>query len=331
MKAVVFRQGLAVREIDDPAPAEGEALVRVVQAGICNTDLEIVRGYMGFEGVLGHEMLGVVEAHPDPSWVGRRVTAEINLACGVCEWCGRGLGRHCPTRTVLGILGKDGCFAERVTLPPANLHAVPDGVPNDLAVFTEPLAAAFEILEQVHVEPDARVLVLGDGKLGLLCAMVLRGTGCALTLAGRHRRKMELVAALGVETREPDHLEGKWDVVVEATGSPAGLEAALAHLRPRGTLVLKSTFHGAPEVRTAQLVIDELHVVGSRCGPFPPALRALADARIDPRVLIDARYPLGDALEAIERAQERGTLKIILDVGPGPDAEPRDGSAPASG
>lgn len=315
MKAVSFDGQVALRGMDDPTPSAGEALVRVRMAGICNTDLEIIQGYMGFRGVLGHEMVGEVEAHPDPSWVGRRVTAEINLACGACAWCNRGLGRHCPNRTVLGILGKDGCFAERVTLPVANLHAVPDDVTDETAIFAEPLAAAFEILEQVRVEPNAEVAVLGDGKLGLLACMVLRDTGCALTLVGRHPRKMAIAEALGVTTRRPEELGGEgFDVVVEATGSAAGLDLALAHIRPRGTLVLKSTFHGAPEVNTAKIVIDEIHLVGSRCGPFPPSLRALGHGRIDPSPLLDAVYPLDEAVAALERARARGTLKVALDM-----------------
>ncbi len=315
MKALTFDGDVAVRTVDDPTPGEGEALVRVRMAGICNTDLEIVRGYMGFRGVLGHEMVGVVESHPDPSWVGRRVTAEINLACGRCAWCARGLGRHCPTRTVLGISGKDGCFAERVTLPAANLHHLPDEVTDEAAVFVEPLAAAFEILEQIHVEPDARVLVLGDGKLGLLACMVLRHAGCSLTLAGKHPRKLAIAEALGVEVRRPDELGPEpFEVVVEATGAAAGLELALAHVRPRGTLVLKSTFHGAVELATAKLVIDEIRLIGSRCGSFPPAVRALAHGRVDPSPLLDAVFPLEDAVQALEHARRPGALKVALRV-----------------
>jgi len=317
MQALVLDDELRLEQIADPVPGPGEALVAVRMAGICNTDLEIVRGYMGFSGVLGHEMVGVVEACPgDASWVGRRVVAEINLACGRCEDCLRDLGRHCPKRSVLGILSRDGCMAERVALPVGNLHAVPDGVPDETAVFLEPLAAAFEILEQVTVPPDARVLVLGDGKLGLLVTMVLRHTGSDLTLVGRHGSKLGIAEDLGVQTALPHELtDERYDIVVEATGSPDGLAEALRRVRPRGTVVLKSTFHGAPEVDTARIVIDEIHLVGSRCGPFPPALRALAHGRIDPRPLLEATYPLADALTAFEHASRPGALKIALGGG----------------
>lgn len=313
MKALRFDGTLAVRDVEPPVARPGEALVRVKLAGICNTDIEIARGYMGFHGTLGHELLGVVEAAPERALVGKRVTGEINLACGACDACRRGLGRHCPTRTVLGILGKDGCLAEHVTLPVENLHVVPDGVPDAAAAFVEPLAAAFEILEQVHVDPSARVLVLGDGKLGLLATMVLRETGCDLTLAGKHERKLAIARALGVRTSTPDALDARgFDLVVEATGAEAGLAYALDRIRPRGTLVLKSTFHGTPRVPTAKIVIDEIHVVGSRCGPFAPAVRALAEGRVDPTPLVDATFPLVDAISAFERAQAPGVLKVLV-------------------
>jgi alcohol dehydrogenase len=315
MKALCFDGDLALREVAAPEPGAGEALVRVRMAGICNTDVEIARGYMGFEGVLGHEMVGEVEAAPDPSWVGKRVCAEINLSCGACETCARGLGRHCPTRRVLGILGKDGCFSEHVTLPLQNLHEVPDGLPDEAAVFVEPLAAAYEILQQVAVDPDARVLVVGDGKLGLLVAMVLQQSGAAVTLAGKHEAKLAIARRLGIAASTPDALrDNGFEVVVEATGSPHGLAFSLDRVRPRGTLVLKSTFHGQPEVNTAKLVIDEIHLVGSRCGPFGPSVRALAQARVDPSPLIHAVHPLANAEAAFEQAQAPGVLKVLLDM-----------------
>ncbi len=311
MKALTF-DGTAplLRDVPIPEPGLGEALVRISLAGICNTDLEIVRGYMGFEGILGHEMVGVVEAHPDPSMVGRRVTSEINLACGECERCAAGLGRHCATRTVLGILGKDGCFAEYVTLPTENLHLVPDGVSDEAAVFTEPLAAAFEIVEQLRFAPGTSVLVLGDGKLGLLCTWVLAAQGLEVTVSGHHPEKLALVADVAATcTSPPDRL---FEVVVEATGSPAGLEMALARVVPRGRIVLKSTFHGAIELDTAKVVIDELTVVGSRCGSFAPAISAIESATIDPTRLLTRTYPIEEGIQAFEQARTRGSLKILL-------------------
>lgn len=317
MRALVFDHGLRVAEVPTPAAGAGEALIRVRRAGICNTDVEIARGYMGFRGVLGHEFVGEVVTVADVrdgAWVGRRVAGEINLGCGACARCHAGLARHCATRAVLGILGRDGALAEYVTLPVRNLHAVPDAVDDDLAAFIEPVAACFEVLEQIRVEPDARVLVLGDGKLGQMIAQVLRGTGCDLTLVGRHARKLALARAHGVRAVSSEEaIAGDADVVVEATGAPAGLDRALSLVRPRGTVVLKSTFHGAPAVATARIVIDEVRVVGSRCGPFAPAIRALADGRVDPRGMIDARYGLGDAEEAFAHAQRAGVLKVLID------------------
>lgn len=315
MKALRVDGAPRVVEIDPPTPGPGEARIRVLRAGVCSTDLEIVRGYMRFSGTLGHEFVGEVIESPDPSWIGRRVAGEINLGCGRCERCLAGLSRHCATRTVLGILGKDGCFAEEVTLPLANLHPIPSSVSDDVAVFVEPLAAAFEVLEQVHVPPSARVLVLGDGKLGTLIAMVLVRSGAEVTVLGRHARKLERLRAAGaraVLAGEP--IDAGFDVVVEATGSPEGLPRAQALLRPRGTLVLKSTFHGHTELFTAPIVIDELSIVGSRCGPFAPAVRALA-AGIDPSPLIEATYPLADGARALERAAEPGAAKVLIAPG----------------
>jgi len=301
-----------VEKIDVPEPQRGEALVRVRRAGICSTDLEIAKGYMGFHGTLGHEFVGEVIAHPDDSWVGRRVVAEINLACGSCERCAQGLGRHCATRTVMGILGKDGCFAEHITLPTANLHPVPESVSDDLAVFAEPLAAAFEILEQVRIDPSWRIAVLGDGKLGSLVTMVLAHTGAQLTLVGRHEHKLARLGDLARTALAADELPADFDLVVEATGSPEGFARARGLLRPRGTLVLKSTFFGETKIDMAPLVIDEITLVGSRCGPFDPALRALAARRVDPSVLIEETFALTDGVEALTRASQRGVAKVLL-------------------
>lgn len=316
MKALrIDGSGLSVRDISPPVPHAGEALIDVRLAGICNTDLEIAKGYMGFEGTLGHEFVGVVRSAEDPEWEGRRVTGEINLTCGRCERCRRGMPRHCSARTVLGIMGKDGCLAEQVTLPVANLHVVPEGLSDDIAVFTEPLAAAHEILVQRVFNANERVVVLGDGKLGLLVAMVLQQhTDAQIALVGHHRPKLDIAAAAGVATYLGAELEEEeFDVVVDATGSAAGLETALRLVRPRGTLVLKSTFHGKPAVNLAKLVIDEIIVMGSRCGPFGPAVLDLASARIDPLPMLDARFTIDRGVEAIEAAKARETLKVAID------------------
>lgn len=306
---------LALCDRPQPTPNAGEALVRVAMAGICNTDLELTRGYMSFSGVLGHELYGVVESAPDARLVGRRVAGEINLACGACALCAQGLGRHCPKRSVLGILGKDGCFAEYVTLPVANLQLVPDRIPDELACFIEPTAAACEILEQVQVRARDRVAVLGDGKLGLLCAQLLLTTSCKLTLIGKHDKKLALARARGIETRAADGVEPRsFDIVIEATGSPEGMALATSLVRPRGTIVLKSTYHGTLSIDLAPFVIDELTIVGSRCGPFAPAIAALASGEIDPRPMIDAVVPLSNAAEAIETAAKPGVLKVLLDM-----------------
>jgi len=313
MKALRFFGAPEVTDVDVPEPKAEEALIRVRRAGVCSTDLEIVKGYMGFEGTLGHELVGEVVGATDAGWMGARVTGEINLSCARCERCLAGLGRHCASRTVLGILGKDGCFAEYVTLPLRNLHRVPDGLSDALAVFAEPLAAAYEILEQIRIAPDDRVAILGDGKLGSLIAMVLQQTGAEVVVVGRHAHKLERLAPLGLRTAlADDAIDGDFDVVVEATGSAPGFERARSLLRPRGTLVLKSTYHGKLELDAAPLVIDEITVVGSRCGPFPPALRALAEGRIDPTPLIEDSFALADGVRALEKAAERGVRKVQL-------------------
>jgi threonine dehydrogenase-like Zn-dependent dehydrogenase len=304
-----------LRDVAIPSPRPGEALVRVRAAGICNTDLEIIRGYMSFEGTLGHELVGVVEQCADPSWLGARVTSEINLACQRCDLCQRGLQRHCPTRTVLGILGKDGVFAEYVTLPLENLQRVPDGLSDRAACFIEPLAACFEILEQVAITPRDRVAVLGDGKLGTLTAMVLSNNGTPPVLVGKHTSKIARAQRMGIRSALAHELTPKtFDVVVEATGSPSGMELATALVRPRGTIVLKSTYHGALTLQAAPWVIDELTIVGSRCGPFPPALTELAAGRLQPEGLIDAVFSLQEAERALQHASEPGVLKVLLEM-----------------
>ncbi len=324
MEAIVCRGGGAPTylTVPDPGPPPpGWARVRITFAGICATDLELLQGYKGFTGVLGHEFCGVVESSPTaPEWEGRRIVGEINIACGDCAPCRRGMPTHCAHRRVLGILDHGGAFATHLLLPIANLHAVPDAVPDQVAVFAEPVAAALEVLESVHIAPSSTVYVLGDGKLGLLVAQVLRLTGCACTVLGRHPDKLALAAGWGVATaRAPQAPEAvalpPADVVVDCTGRPAGVELAVALLRPRGTLVLKSTFHGAGTWNPTDVAVNELTVVGSRCGPFPAALRLLAAGLIDPRPLIAATYPLAAGVEALAHAARPGTLKVLLEVG----------------
>ena len=297
-----------------PPQAEDEALVRVTLAGICNTDLEIARGYAGFEGTLGHEFVGVVERAPDARLIGQRVVGEINAGCGQCALCAAGDPRHCPARTVLGIVGRDGAFADYLSLPVVNLLPVPPGVPDERAVFAEPLAAAWGITERVRLTPDERVAVIGDGKLGLLCAQALAQTGASVLLVGKHENKLDIARRRGIETVKLDNLRAarEFDAVVEASGSAGGFALALDLLRPRGTLVLKSTFHGATEINAARIVVDEISVVGSRCGRFAPALDLLARDAIDVESLISETYPLADGVRAMERAAAPGVLKVLL-------------------
>ena len=310
------QQTLTYREdLPIPEPGPGEALIRLRLAGICATDLEVVRGYYPFTGVPGHEFVGEVVAAPEaPEWVGRRVVGEINLTCGTCRFCRRGMPTHCENRTVLGILGHDGVFAEYLTLPIANLHPVPDAVPDEMAVFTEPLAAALEIQQQVHIRPTDRVLVVGVGRLGQLIAWTLSLTGAEVFAVVRRERQRALLAPYGVRALTAEEVSPRsMDLVVEATGNPQGLALAKHALRPRGTLVLKSTFAGDTTLNLAPFVVDEVTVVGSRCGPFAPALRHLAQGRVDPRPLIEARYPLQQGLEAFAHAARAGVFKVLLE------------------
>jgi alcohol dehydrogenase len=284
-------------------------------AGICNTDLEIVRGYMGFSGILGHEFVGDVVEAEDRVWIGKRVVGEINCPCRVCQTCREGLTNHCPHRTVLGIHKRNGAFAEVLTLPESNLHVVPDSVEDEEAVWVEPLAAAFEILEQVPVRPSNRVAVLGEGKLGSLVAQVLALSGCDLIVLGLEEEKLSRIRALGVRALHAREAEQRsMDIVVDATGSPDGFAAALKMLKPRGTLVLKSTVADRTALHLSSLVVDEMTVVGSRCGPFGPALRALEKGKIRVRGLVEEIIPFDRAMEALERAGRPGSLKILLDM-----------------
>src|SRR5262245_46916158 len=314
MQALVWNGQHVQLEPAYPTPLADEttAVVRVHLAGICATDLQILRGYMGFQGVPGHECVGEVSAGP-AELVGTRVVGEINFACGYCPVCVQGLGRHCPTRQVMGILNADGCFAEYVQVPVTNLHPVPASITDAAAVFTEPLAAAFEILEQVRMQPTDDVIVLGDGKLGGLCAQVLHSAGAQVCVGGKPPHKLALLRQLGIATV----LLSDWrprlaDIVVEATGSTTGLALAMESIRPRGTLVLKSTVATTHALSLAPLVINEITVVGSRCGRFPLALQALAHGQVTVAPLIDQVYPLAEGVQALAHAARPGTRKIVL-------------------
>lgn len=319
MKAIVFDENLKLDKNDEkPVPQKGEALIKVSLAGICNTDFEITKGYMGYKGILGHEFVGVVEEinDEDKSLLGKRVVAEISYGCHKpdCEWCNQGLVRHCPDRHTIGIWRKDGCFAEYITLPLEVLFEVPENVSNEQVVFVEPLAAACEILEQLHIQPIQKVLVQGDGKLGLTTALTLNAFNYDVTLVGKHQNKLDIAKAQGVKTILLDDLDVKpeWEVVVEATGSISGFETAMALTKPRGTLVLKSTVAGSKEFNLAPIVINEITVLGSRCGQFKPALRLLENNRIDFKSFISGIYSVDDAIEAFEKNKDKDTLKVLI-------------------
>jgi threonine dehydrogenase-like Zn-dependent dehydrogenase len=305
---------LAVRQVRKPEAGE-ETVVRVLLSGICNTDLEIARGYAGFKGTIGHEFVGVVEDTADVKLKGRRVVGEINAGCGKCELCLSGDSRHCTERTVLGIAGRDGAHAEFLRLPASNLIPVPETIPDEHAVFTEPLAAACGILERAAVAKSDRVAVIGDGKLGLLCAQVLALTGASVLLIGKHPEKLRIAARRGIENataKQATKKKRQFDVVVEASGAAPGFALALELLRPRGRLVLKSTFHDTTEIDAARIVVDEISIVGSRCGRFQPAIDLLNKGAIDVDSLISEEYPLAEGVHAMSRAAAKGVLKVLL-------------------
>ncbi|HAG98931.1 MAG TPA: alcohol dehydrogenase [Ktedonobacter sp.] len=330
MRALVYRNNTLTLEKSYPRPSleSGEALIKVLQAGICNTDIEIIRGYLNFHGVLGHEFVGIVESvHEGPgastpkSLLGKRIVGDINAACHQpnCHYCQCGMPTHCPNRTTLGIVNRDGAFAEYLTLPIKNLHLVPDNVSDEEAVFVEPLAANFEILEQVHLKPTASIVILGDGKMGQLAAQVLALSGCEVLMVGKHEEKLALVEKRGVRTYLFDDAQSfslengrRVDMVVECTGSAQGLELAMQLVRPRGTIILKSTVAAQSTIHLAPIVIDEIRIQGSRCGPFAPALRALSQQLVDVRPLISARYTLDEGLAAFAHAEQKGVLKVLV-------------------
>ncbi|MFM5995851.1 MAG: MDR/zinc-dependent alcohol dehydrogenase-like family protein [Dolichospermum sp.] len=301
-------------DIPIPQPPKGEAVVKVLRAGICNTDLELLKGYYPYTGILGHEFVGIVEKGSE-HLINKRVVGEINAACGYCRFCLRGEPTHCENRTVLGIVNRNGAFAEYLCLPEKNLHLVPENVSTDAATFTEPIAAALEIQEQVKIIPDDRVLVVGDGKLGQLIAQTLALTGCDLLVVGRHKDKLANLENRGIKTGLVDDIKDRsFDISVDCTGNPEGFATARRALRPRGTLVLKSTYAGDLSVDMSSLVVDEITLIGSRCGPFSPALELLAKNQIDVTYLIQANYPLSEGLAAFAKAQTKGVLKVLLEM-----------------
>jgi len=314
MRALVLDGNVQMRaDYPDPTPKAGEVLVRVLRAGVCETDLQLIRGYMGFSGVLGHEFVGVAQTG---RYAGRRVVGEINCACRHCDLCRRGLPTHCTNRSVLGILQHDGAFADVIAVPQDNLHPVPDDMPTDVAVFTEPVAAAFQIPAQIEIARSDRVVILGDGRLGNLCAQVLAGLSDRVLVIGKHREKLAIVESLGIATAALGDLEVRRDadIVVDCTGSDTGLPTALSLVRPRGTIVLKTTVAGQQTLAWAPFVIDEITLIGSRCGPFDQALDALSDGRITVAPLISGRFDLSDGVAALETARTKPVLKVLLDV-----------------
>ena len=314
MKAVHLENGaVSIRNRAKPQAPGGFALIRLLYGGICNTDLELRRGYYGFRGTPGHEFVGEVVQSDDPSLAGKRVVGEINLACGKCEWCARGLGRHCPARTVLGIVKHPGAFREFLTLPEQNLHVVPREIQTEHAVFVEPLAAACEILDQVKILKGAAVAILGDGKLGLLIAQVLHARGADVHHYGRHREKLRISEAAGVAVEVAKKLPAAaYDLVVDATGSAEGLQQAVSMTRPLGTLIMKSTVHGLVGIDTAPVIVNELTLVGSRCGRFEPALRLLRAGKVRVDQMISEVLPLDEAPRAFDLAERSGVLKVLL-------------------
>lgn len=318
MRAITFDQQLALDDDHaDPVPGAGECVVRVHLAGICSTDIQITRGYMGFRGILGHEMVGTVVTG-SPEWSGRRVVAEINCVCRTCDMCQAGLANHCRKRTVMGIDGRDGCFADRVAIPEANLHAVPDAISDEQAVFVEPLAAAWQVVKQVTIDPRMNVAVIGSGKLGLLVAQVLRSIGCRLTVVGRNPHTLLFCDKKHLQSVHVDELvaRSRHEVVVECTGAPEGLAIALSMVRPRGTIVLKSTYAGGGSIDLAPAVINEVSIVGSRCGPFADAIASLARREIDVSTMVSRVLPIERGVEALTLAGSPETIKLLLKINP---------------
>jgi len=316
VRALVFDDGLKAVELPIPERDRGQALIRVDLAGICNTDVEVTRGYLAYRGIMGHEFVGRVEDADDAGLVGKRVVGEINITCE-CGMCRSGNPRHCARVKAMGINGWQGCFADHVVLPERNLHIVPDSVTDRQAVFVEPLAAGLEVLEQVHIRPADTVAVIGDGKLGLLTAQAMHARGYHVIVLGKHLEKLVIARNMGMDVAFASDYSGMVDVAVDCTGNPSGMGTAMSIVRPRGTIVLKSTFHEGSPTNLTPMVRNEITCVGSRCGPFPPALRLLEAGAVSVEPLIDAVFCADEALRAFERACARGSLKVLIDFGAG--------------
>lgn len=333
MRALVFKKGLHYQvDYPIPQPQYDEALIKVTHAGICNTDLEITKGYMGVEGIPGHEFVGIVEGCNEKDLRGRRVVGEINIGCGRCSYCKNQMQNHCHNRSVLGILNKDGAFAEYITLPVRNLHLLTDSISNEEAVFIEPLSAAFEITQQVDIMPYNKVCVLGDGKLGLLVGQVLFLTGCELIVVGKHDEKLSILKKRGIKTKlissfnennppAPPLEKGgaggfskEFDIVVDCTGSPSGIETALKIVRPKGKIIIKTTIAKKTRVDLSRIVVNEITLIGSRCGPFPQAIKAIESKKIDIHPLISKIFPLENGIKAFKYASGKNVLKVILRI-----------------
>jgi threonine dehydrogenase-like Zn-dependent dehydrogenase len=313
MRALVLDPLPVLRDdYPDPKATAGESLVRVRMAGACGTDLELVRGYMAYRGIPGHEFVGEVVDGAAGALIGKRIVGEISSGCGRCDFCLANLGRHCPNRTVLGILGRNGAFAEYLTLPDSNLVELPHSIPDELGVFVEPIAAAYEIFEQAHLARNEKILVLGDGRLGAVVGLVLWAEAYDPVVGGHHAEKLGLLAALSLKTELEQHLRPGFDTVIDCTGDANGLRRALELVRPRGRVILKSTAANSVALNLAPVVVNEINMIGSRCGRFAPAIEALASGRVDPCPLISAIYPLSAALAALEAAKDPQNFKVLL-------------------
>lgn len=312
MKVIFYEKKLELRDVPKPVIKEGESLIKVLLAGICQTDIEITKGYMNFKGVIGHEFVGIVEKG---KLKGKRVVGEINIGCGVCDFCKKGLSRHCINRSVLGIYKRDGAFAEYIALPDANIYPVPDNVSDLEAVFTEPVAAALEILEQVKITPDSRTAIVGDGRMGQIIAQVIRLTGCYIKVYGKNKKKLELLEKLNINTDILcGNIKNKYDFVVECSGNPKGFENALNLVKPRGKIILKSTFVTPLRFDTSKVVVDEITILGSRCGRFQPALRLLENRLIKVDYLVSKVFPIEDYVKVFKYVKKKDTLKVLLKI-----------------